>query len=353
MPRKKALNRMDNAMKRHNKKLTVGKENASARSFAVKLKELRVQKGLTQKQLAEQVGISQPSIVSYENGLRFPSDDVLKRISVFFDVTADYFQDGENEESGEIEKTSEKTYRVNRLSELETNRIFAYIQSPDNAATPEEYERRSRLFKAYAKKYAIASPQNPRQKRTSVKLVTFDSLEELMEIGCLNYQQLFEDVFSMPKAVEIDAETAKLRDVLDSMLVKERQKIQQIAMEWSPSFWQSEEAQMWKPMTRACALVDRLVPKGERLKILKSDYPEVLVNVWKNNRNEYTIPLVAYPEIAKVFDVSLHWLLCGENVCCTAQNRDTEKILDAYYFMSKTTRKKFNSIVCAYAQKCC
>lgn len=52
----------------------------------VKLNELRKQKGLTQKQLANILGISESAIAMYETGDRIPSLLTAKKIAKFFDV---------------------------------------------------------------------------------------------------------------------------------------------------------------------------------------------------------------------------------------------------------------------------
>lgn len=55
-----------------------------------KLKELRNKFGLSQKQVAERLGVS-PSIVSgYETGERTPSTEVLLALSRLYHVSTDY-----------------------------------------------------------------------------------------------------------------------------------------------------------------------------------------------------------------------------------------------------------------------
>ena len=51
----------------------------------LKLKLKRVEKGLTQKELGEKVGISQNSLSMYEAGLHFPRRNVLDKLAEFFD----------------------------------------------------------------------------------------------------------------------------------------------------------------------------------------------------------------------------------------------------------------------------
>ena len=58
--------------------------------FAINLKELRVINHMTQRQVAEVLGISQPSYIRYENGTAEPTLENLVRIADLFDVSIDY-----------------------------------------------------------------------------------------------------------------------------------------------------------------------------------------------------------------------------------------------------------------------
>lgn len=55
-----------------------------------RLKDLRLEKGLTQKQVAEQLEISSTCYSGYEQGYREPDLKTLIKICKFFDVSADY-----------------------------------------------------------------------------------------------------------------------------------------------------------------------------------------------------------------------------------------------------------------------
>lgn len=78
-------------------------------NFGDKLKELRKERKLTQKQLADQVGVTVSTISSYESGSRYPSYDVLISLSRIFHVSTDYLLG--------LEKA--KTVDVNGLSDRE------------------------------------------------------------------------------------------------------------------------------------------------------------------------------------------------------------------------------------------
>lgn len=66
-----------------------------------RLKVLRIQKGLTQKQLAELLGIDRTSIVKYETGKNGPTSEILERLADIFNVSVDYLL-GRSESSAYI-----------------------------------------------------------------------------------------------------------------------------------------------------------------------------------------------------------------------------------------------------------
>ncbi|MBQ5331715.1 MAG: helix-turn-helix transcriptional regulator [Oscillospiraceae bacterium] len=58
--------------------------------FGAKLKELRLQAGLTQKQLADRLWLSKATVSYYEQSLRYPSPEILVKLAGVFHVTTDY-----------------------------------------------------------------------------------------------------------------------------------------------------------------------------------------------------------------------------------------------------------------------
>ena len=58
--------------------------------FCVRLLALRKEYGYTQRQVAQMLGISQPSYIRYENGTAQPSLESLSALADIFDVSADY-----------------------------------------------------------------------------------------------------------------------------------------------------------------------------------------------------------------------------------------------------------------------
>jgi len=84
----------------------------------MRLKELRLQKGYTQRQIADYIGCL-PSVYSrYENGDREPSIEVLILLSRFLGVTIDYLVGNEVADSSN-ELTSYEISLINAAREAD------------------------------------------------------------------------------------------------------------------------------------------------------------------------------------------------------------------------------------------
>lgn len=58
--------------------------------FSIRLRQLRLEKGTTQKQICDYLGLTRNALGNYEAGIREPSIDVIIRLCDYFDVSADY-----------------------------------------------------------------------------------------------------------------------------------------------------------------------------------------------------------------------------------------------------------------------
>ena len=72
-------------------------------TLADRLKELRKDKGLTQKDLGDILGVGKTTISMYENGNSTPNDEIKLKICDYFDISLDYL----------IGKSSIKNYSEN------------------------------------------------------------------------------------------------------------------------------------------------------------------------------------------------------------------------------------------------
>ena len=58
--------------------------------FGAKMKQLRLQRKLTQMDLGNMLGVSKSVISSYENGAHYPPYDILLGLARIFGVSTDY-----------------------------------------------------------------------------------------------------------------------------------------------------------------------------------------------------------------------------------------------------------------------
>ncbi len=76
--------------------------------FGRKLKELRIQAGLTQKQLAERVKVTKSVISYYELQERYPSPEMLIKLANIFHVSTDFLLGIEKQQTLDISGLDEE-----------------------------------------------------------------------------------------------------------------------------------------------------------------------------------------------------------------------------------------------------
>lgn len=97
-------------------------------AFADRLASLRRDKGLTQQQLAERVGLHQTQIHRYESGASEPSMDALRRLALTLGVTIDQlvFDDAERGPDEELRLQFEA---ISRFDQEEKRVVKALLDS--------------------------------------------------------------------------------------------------------------------------------------------------------------------------------------------------------------------------------
>lgn len=79
--------------------------------FGTILKNLRLEKNITQKDLAKHLGVSDRSVGYYETGQRTPPPDILEKIADYFNVTVDFLLGRTEERNPHSEKNIEEEYK--------------------------------------------------------------------------------------------------------------------------------------------------------------------------------------------------------------------------------------------------
>ena len=96
--------------------------------FGQRLKELREEKGLLNKELAKEINVEPATITNWEKGNRSPREDILIKIADYFDCSLDYL----------LGRTDNKTSKIitgnfnNNTVEVEVDKSYPYDLTPDD-----------------------------------------------------------------------------------------------------------------------------------------------------------------------------------------------------------------------------
>ena len=80
--------------------------------FSERLKELRKKANVTQVEVAEKLGISQPAYASWERGIKKPTQENLVKIAQVLNASVDYLVGNSEEKSDELDNI-ELLFRMN------------------------------------------------------------------------------------------------------------------------------------------------------------------------------------------------------------------------------------------------
>ena len=89
-------------------------------SFAERISKLRMEKGLSQFQLSQLLGVKRSVVSYYESGDRLPSYDVLIEMSRVFNVTTDFLLKG---------KDASRIVSVSDLSERDIDVVMTVVNA--------------------------------------------------------------------------------------------------------------------------------------------------------------------------------------------------------------------------------
>lgn len=115
--------------------------------FSERLKRLRMEKGITQKELADRLHISRSTIAGYESLGKEPDGEKLCALADFFGVSVDYLLGGTDSReltsptSAAAQRPAEAAIagELGSLSDRQLDRLLGYIQAlkelPEGAAS--------------------------------------------------------------------------------------------------------------------------------------------------------------------------------------------------------------------------
>ena len=102
------------------------------KSMSERLKELRNEKGVSQKEVARNLKTTDVTIGRYENGDREPKGDMLYSLAKYYDVSVDYilgYSDNKKPLTDLSEKQKKAIELANQLTDEEFNNIINLINS--------------------------------------------------------------------------------------------------------------------------------------------------------------------------------------------------------------------------------
>ncbi|MFI3914285.1 helix-turn-helix domain-containing protein [Carnobacterium maltaromaticum] len=95
-------------------------------AFGDKLKQLRENRDMKQKELAELLYLRQSSVSDYENNKSIPSGEIINKLTKIFNVSADYLLDIETPNKSTLDKTIEET-----MEELKNENTLLFMKDND------------------------------------------------------------------------------------------------------------------------------------------------------------------------------------------------------------------------------
>ena len=116
-----------------------------------RLKKLRLDRSLLQKDIASYLGIDRTTYVKYENGSSEPSNEMLSKIADYFGVTVDYLLGREEKSSPSAAVSTEDEELMEYLEELKTRPEMRMLFSLSKNATKQDVEDAVRIIEALRK----------------------------------------------------------------------------------------------------------------------------------------------------------------------------------------------------------
>lgn len=133
--------------------------------FAKRLKQLRSEKGITQKALAHDIGISLSSVINYENSQRFPVSGVLVLLQKYFNVSREYLL-GESDN-----RIPEYKWDDPEIMDAVKESLPVLLQNLDKTVGTRSPEEQKLLFDVLVELCHVVKLEDQEARATSVSLL--------------------------------------------------------------------------------------------------------------------------------------------------------------------------------------
>lgn len=105
------------------------------------LREMRIKAGMTQKELAKLIDVSEASIGFYENGRTNPTDDTVRKIGILFNVNPKDLELSDEEVGKDIMSGSRKGRSAKNYTPLEVQELLEDARHGDDKVAFTEVEK--------------------------------------------------------------------------------------------------------------------------------------------------------------------------------------------------------------------
>lgn len=107
--------------------------------FTDRLKQLRIEKHITQKELAGFLNVTQNAIFNWENGKREPSIEMIEKIANYFNVSPSYLMGWDDGVQQYFRKPSKEEKEIEKLLDSTLEQLLSQdgLMFDGDPATPE------------------------------------------------------------------------------------------------------------------------------------------------------------------------------------------------------------------------
>lgn len=127
--------------------------------FTKNLKDLRLAYGLSQKELAEELGTSQPSYMRWESGQTSPTLNTIEKIAKVFDVPISQLVNDNVLELNQVFKAELFEYNGFPLSNIETEDFLYHFKQFYNTTLKHyDYNKQAKMIQLKNGKWVTYNP---------------------------------------------------------------------------------------------------------------------------------------------------------------------------------------------------
>lgn len=202
-------------------------------------------------------------------------------------------------------------------SEIE-KALYEKIDALIETEPPAKAEVRKLELEAFRKRYYTAMKTKRRQaldeagELRNIYKLSYQMLPELLDVAGINIRDMYGLV-----GIEVDwinPESKKLGEACDKLPPNELEAVKRLAFTLAPGFWRETEVLKLHPTRRAILIFDRLTSVRDSGGSSDKRVTPALKHVSYDRKYTTTLKTVDFPEIAKRFGVSLHWLTAQEGL---------------------------------------